>query len=162
MARWTGFTVNVKCGRLVAEGVVTPSPLAARYSIRLEYKLGKPPKIWVLDPELHDRSEDERIPHVYHEKGMPPRPCLYLPWGDEWRPHRLLSDTMLPWLLVWLEYYEFWHITGSWGGGGVETGPSGGSAPELKQRPASPADSTTTSGRSRQGLPTRAFATGAP
>jgi hypothetical protein len=30
-----------------------------------------------------------------------------------------IADTIVPWLILWLFYYEIWHVTGEWKGGGV-------------------------------------------
>jgi len=32
----------------------------------------------------------------------------------------LLADTIVPWLMSWLFFYEIWHAIGEWLGGGVE------------------------------------------
>ena len=33
-----------------------------------------------------------------------------------------LSETIIPWAIEWLKYYELWRITGKWLGGGIEHG----------------------------------------
>ncbi|MFG1635413.1 hypothetical protein ACGFKX_11315 [Pseudonocardia alni] len=47
-------------------------------------------------------------------------PCLY--YGDEWNDTKLLASTILPWASEWLQFYELWHATGVWLGGGVPHG----------------------------------------
>ena len=43
--------------------------------------------------------------------------CLY--YGNQWDPGELIATTIVPWTSEWLEYYELWHATGLWLGGGV-------------------------------------------
>jgi hypothetical protein len=30
-----------------------------------------------------------------------------------------LSETIIPWLSLWLTFYEMWRVTGEWDGGGI-------------------------------------------
>jgi hypothetical protein len=102
----------------MCRGTVRPSPLARDYTIRLEYRLGSPAKIWIEAPPLERRSPEDRIPHVYSLDGD--RPCLYYPESDEWRADKWLALTIMPWALLWLFFYEIWLVTGEWLGEGVE------------------------------------------
>ena len=40
------------------------------------------------------------------------RLCLYLPGSGEWSGGMSLAHTVIPWVSVWLFYYELWHATG--------------------------------------------------
>jgi hypothetical protein len=53
------------------------------------------------------------------------RLCLYLPGSGEWSGDMSLGHTVIPWISVWLFYYELWHVTGDWLGGGHETNLTG-------------------------------------
>jgi hypothetical protein len=122
MKGWPEFKCHLTSGFLICRGRVQPTPLNAVYRVRIEYRLGEHPKVWVEEPALVPRVEGGRIPHVYPG----PRPCLFYPPNREWRPDRLLATSILPWLLLWLFHYESWIVTGSWEGGGVhlsETAP---------------------------------------
>ena len=33
-----------------------------------------------------------------------------------------IADTILPWTSLWLYFYELWHATGQWLGGGEHPG----------------------------------------
>ena len=102
------------------DGSLRPSGMSQEYQIRVEYKVDDPPpRVWVVSPPLIGRSENEPIPHVYPG----PRPCLFLPLSDEWAPDRFIADTIIPWTSLWLYYYEVWHATGEWVGGGVHPKP---------------------------------------
>src|SRR5262249_37434392 len=114
---WPQFKCSIRNARLRCRGPVRPCALSQEYLIRIEYRLGSAPKVWVDSPALQPRSPDEKIPHVYSLDGD--RPCLYYPKSDEWRPDKWLALTIMPWTLLWLFYYEIWLATGTWMGGGV-------------------------------------------
>lgn len=104
---------------LKAVGYVQPTPLSEAYKVKIEYRPHEPPKVWVLEPKLVPREAGGRIPHMYGQECL----CLYLPGADEWSGDKILAGYIVPWISVWLEYYEAWHITGEWLGGGVEPEP---------------------------------------
>jgi hypothetical protein len=115
---WPQLTCQIRRGLLVCRGTIRPNPLTREYAIRLEYQLGSSPKIWIESPPLERRSPDEKIPHIYSLNGE--RPCLYYPKSDEWRADKWLAETVMPWALLWLLFYEIWLATGEWLGEGVE------------------------------------------
>lgn len=117
---WRGFNCRRQSGALVFEGHLQPLDVSRRYRVRVRYHLGAPPRVWVLDPPLRCRPDQEEIPHTYSEDG--PRPCLFFPDGRQWDGSLPLAVTVLPWLLEWLVFYEIWWLTGSWVGGGVGHG----------------------------------------
>jgi len=113
--RFPNFAVQLMRGRQATwTGVLHPTPLSLMYKIRVQYAIGSPPKIWVLSPELEKRPDQEKIPHLYPGERL----CLYLPWANEWHRNMLISETILPWVSLWLYYYEIWYATGEWLGGG--------------------------------------------
>jgi hypothetical protein len=114
-AIWPVFECKIHYGALICKGAIQPSPVNGIYHVRVEYGRVGTPKVYVEDPPLRSRRPDELIPHTYPG----PRPCLYLPGIGEWRPDRRIADTIIPWLSLWLAYYEIWHVTGQWLGGGV-------------------------------------------
>lgn len=44
--------------------------------------------------------------------------CLYHPKYREFNGTDFLCDTIIPWTSLWLYYYEVWHLTDEWLGGG--------------------------------------------
>ena len=42
--------------------------------------------------------------------------CLYM--NSEFNSSKYLSNTIIPWAIEWLYYYELWLTTGKWLGGG--------------------------------------------
>ena len=110
-----GFRGSTRCDVLDVTGELHPSATSDRYVVRIRYRIGESPRVTVLDPPLRGRADGERIPHAY--KGL--EPCLYLPSAGEWGPADKISETIVPWANEWLYYYEAWHATGKWFGGGV-------------------------------------------
>src|SRR6185437_5841516 len=100
---------------LVIAGDVQPTPLSDTYRVRVVYGGTSVPKAFVESPPLRPRDDGTPIPHMYPG----PRPCLYLPGGGEWTNRKFVATTIIPWLMLWLAYYELWHATGVWQGGGV-------------------------------------------
>lgn len=91
--------------------------------------MGEPPVAIVESPSLVSRRDQAGIPHMYPAADRwPAHPCLYYPDDGDWAADRPLATTIVPWLLEWLLHYEVWLTTGEWRGGGVEHGPTSGSA----------------------------------
>ena len=99
------------------EFTAQPTPLARTYRVRLDYELGNAPRVYVRDPDLIVLAGGRRLPHVY--KQQPPQLCLYLPNTGEWLAHMRLVDTIVPWSILWLFYFEDWLETDEWKGGGM-------------------------------------------
>lgn len=95
-------------------GNLQPTPLSKIYTVRIVYSLGMDqPDVTILTPILKKRN-DEAIPHVYPGNKL----CLFRPKKKEWTKEKLISKTIVPWISLWLHYYELWHATGEWLGGG--------------------------------------------
>lgn len=116
-AAWPDFKCRIERNRLISRGRIRPMSLCSEYDVRIEYRLGQSPRVFVEHPQLRRREEnpDEPIPHVYTGN----EPCLYLARAQEWRPHMRIAGTIMGWLHLWLLHYELWHATGTWHGGGV-------------------------------------------
>jgi hypothetical protein len=107
--------------RLRWEFTAQPTPLGRRYRLRLDYELGDKPNVYVMDPDLVVLADGRRLPHVYQQQ--PPRLCLYLPNTGEWSAQMRLVDTIVPWSVLWLFYFEDWLETDEWKGGGMHPEP---------------------------------------
>lgn len=99
-------------------GTLKPGDLYETYEVKIEYRLGKRPKLTVLSPKLRKRDDQDRIPHVYSGD----HPCVYFPITGEWHSGKRIAKTIIPWLSSWLYNYEVWLVTGKWKGGGIEHG----------------------------------------
>ena len=84
--------------------------------MRISYRVGESPKVYVDKLALKRRKSSEPIPHTYPGD----RPCLFFPPDEsEWSSSKIIAQTIVPWLTEWLFYYEAWLSTGTWQGGGV-------------------------------------------
>lgn len=95
--------------------LLTPSRESATYKILISYKLSDyAPHAFLIEPmvQLHDGKLPE---HVYnYDKDGHPRLCVYHPGSNEWDRKMFLSTSFVPWILTWLNAYEYWLITGEW------------------------------------------------
>lgn len=94
-----------------------PTAVSREYHLRLEYRTGGVPELYVFSPDLVALAGDRRLPHVYSQS--PTRLCLYLPGTGEWHSSMLLATSVVPWAYLWLFYFEEWLSSGEWKGGGV-------------------------------------------
>lgn len=121
-------------GRLVWSFPTSPTPLSRRYHVRVEYRLGHVPRVFVEEPDLHALTDGRRLPHVYEQR--PPRLCLYLPGTGEWTPTKRLDQTIVPWAILWLFYFEEWLASNDWKGGGMHPPPANGRRHERAEQDA--------------------------
>lgn len=112
---------EIRGGRIIWRQPVQPTPISREYQLRLCYKLADSPRTIVERPRLVELANGKRIPHLY--KQDPAQLCLYQPSYREWSPSRLLSETVIPWAVLWLFYFEDWLSSGEWNGGGEHPDP---------------------------------------
>lgn len=112
---WPEFRSTVRDGILVATGQLRPSELSATYTVQISQQGGKSPAVKVVQPALRPGKNGEEIPHMYSQERL----CLFVPGGEEWKPADPIALTIVPWASLWLYFYEVWHATGEWLGGGV-------------------------------------------
>ncbi|UGY20990.1 hypothetical protein HAP48_0049475 (plasmid) [Bradyrhizobium septentrionale] len=94
----------------------SPSPLSRIYRVRIEMAQERSPRTFVETPDLALLADGRDLPHVYRN---PTRLCLYLPGSSEWQPWMRIDQTIVPWSVLWLWYFEDWLASGEWKGGGV-------------------------------------------
>lgn len=104
-------------GRFYWRYKVSPTPVSRVYSISLRYRVGGSPSVIAEEPALKTLAGGRRIPHVYDQD--PARLCLYLPGKGEWRTWMPLDETVVPWVALWLFYFEEWLVSDEWKGGGA-------------------------------------------
>lgn len=122
-SKYESLNYDLHKGKLLWEQRVRPSELSKTYDITLKYN-GVYPEVYLYNQGIM-KEKDEYIPHCYKrhyksENDEYVRLCLYYPKYQEWSKDMLLSDTIIPWTIDWLYFYELWRITGKWLGGGVE------------------------------------------
>lgn len=108
---------TLHASRLTWRYSACPSPLSRDYRVRIEFRQGGRPEIFVDAPDLQALAEGRRIPHLYQQH--PARLCLYLPRRYEWESWMRLDETVVPWAALWLFYFEEWLVSDDWKGGGV-------------------------------------------
>lgn len=95
---------------------VQPTPLSKTYDIKICYDKYLGVKVYVINEKLKVAENRTKLPHVYSHEEQ--RLCLYSPSKDEWTREKLISSTIIPWAVEWLQYYELWLPNGKWLGGG--------------------------------------------
>jgi hypothetical protein len=114
-ARWPAFRVVKRRRQLevVWRGSIQPAPLSSVYTVSVRLRPGWCPEVRVLSPGLVPREGADSLPHIY------PDGSLCLNENHEWNEGMLVAETTLPWASAWLYFYEVWHGTGLWRGGGT-------------------------------------------
>ncbi|MEQ1828697.1 MAG: hypothetical protein ABL921_22230 [Pirellula sp.] len=112
---WPEFRSYVREGKLIATGRLQPTDVSAVYTVQFNQRGGDGPEVRVVEPLLRRNKDGAKIPHMYAQERL----CLYLPGSGEWRPTDPIALTIVPWTSLWLYFYEVWHATGDWLGGGV-------------------------------------------
>jgi hypothetical protein len=97
-------------------GTLRPTSLSETYTVRIDYELPRRPSVEVLKPELESRPDQPKIPHTFAGNKL----CLHTP--GEWNSQMIIARTIVPWISIWLYFYEVWQTTGEWAGGGVHPG----------------------------------------
>ena len=98
---------------VVWTGSIRPTALSELYSVSIRLRLGWCPEARVLRPQLRPRDGVDNLPHVYGDGSL----CLH--FDGEWHSGMFIAETTLPWMCLWLYFYEIWHATGHWLGGGT-------------------------------------------
>ena len=109
--------IDRKKNELFWLGTVRPTIFSKTYTVAVFYQLGNRPQIFVIGEEL-EKLEDAEFPHKFDidVKNKIVQICLYR--YTEFTPSKLLANTIIPWTVEWLYFYELWLTTGQWLGGG--------------------------------------------
>lgn len=115
--REANCSIDKKKNQLFWTGKIQPTALSKEYRVILVYQLGKSPRVWVIGDEL-EKLDDINFPHKFDvdAENKMVRICLYR--YSEFNSSKLLANTIIPWTIEWLYYYELWLATGEWLGGG--------------------------------------------
>jgi hypothetical protein len=109
------FRCDVAGGLLTCRGPLTPGPIHATYDVVIRYRVGTWPKVYLPGDQLRPLEPGGKIPHTYGAN----EPWLFYPNRASWRSDMKLSHTIVPWLSLWLTFYEMWRVTEEWYGGGI-------------------------------------------
>lgn len=112
---WPSFEVRRfrRQEEIVWVGTLQPTALSETYTVSILLRPGWCPEARVLQPRLKRREGIERLPHVNSDGSL----CLHI--DGEWSSTMFVANTTVPWITAWLYFYEVWHATGSWVGGGT-------------------------------------------
>ena len=108
---------HLRNGQLTWFFEARPNPLSRAYQLRIEFRQGDRPLVYVDGPDLHELAGGRRLPHCYEQR--PARLCLYFPPTGEWRNYMRIDQTIVPWGILWLFYFEEWLLSDDWKGGGM-------------------------------------------
>jgi len=98
---------------------VQPTSLNKKYKILLvQHKKRISPYVFLLDKEILNWPKEYRlkIPHLYDSDRL--RLCLYHPRLNEWQWEKLYCTTIIPWIYLWIIFFEYWLYSSCWEGGG--------------------------------------------
>lgn len=95
-------------GELYFEGDVKASPTMPVYTIKIEYRENKMPRVKILNPPLV-----EKPPHYFHSLGCL---CLYKPANFRWSAAKPISTYIVSWATCWIYFYEVWKERDIWYG----------------------------------------------
>lgn len=109
-------TFKPKKGEVIVYIRLQPTDYSVDYLVELRSRVGESRvKVYVTRPRILMNANGRKIPHLYSDGSL----CLYYPPNCEWDYRDLWVETLIPWTLLWLYYYEIWDMTGEWLGGGV-------------------------------------------
>lgn len=106
---------------LVGGGIFSPTPLSGSYRLIFQYerkgRAGYDLKV-LLSGDNVQKIDAPDFPHKYgiDKKRREVELCLFR--RGEFTPRKLLAETIVPWAIEWLYFYEGWLATGKWLGGG--------------------------------------------
>jgi len=112
--KYPTWKVSFNSFELKALGILQPTSRSEAYTVEIKFHILKPIQVRVISPILSKNEKGENIPHMYSQENL----CLYMPKYDEFTRKMYISDTIIPWISLWLYYYEIWHTTNEWLGGG--------------------------------------------
>lgn len=110
-------------GRLTHHGLrfqfdATPIPGARTYRVGLAVAADGHAETHVLSPNLFELAAPRRPEHLYPPLQHPAKLCLFRPGRGEFTVDDLVAESLVPWAIAWLFYFEVWLACGEWHGGG--------------------------------------------
>lgn len=97
---------------LICRGKFKPN--ANTYAIRIEFRAGCFPQVYVLNPSIKPNADI----HIYSEGSL----CLFYPGDLKWKDTTSIAEYTIPWIYEWILFYELYLLTGVWEGEFVSHG----------------------------------------
>ncbi len=119
MKKYPNGICTCKFNQLNWVGKLRPTALSREYNIKVRYTGRGLPSVLLYGKNLLGFGRKD-LPHhfdCYRKEGVDYIPLCLCQWW-EFDSNKLLSDTIMPWILEWLYQYEIWLATGQWNGGG--------------------------------------------
>lgn len=114
---------TVKGDNLYWEGNIQPTPLSKVYNVLILYHLNHYPRIEVfIKGDNLKKLDDPDFPHKYKIYKDKNAVKICLDRYQQFNKYCFISNTIIPWVIEWLYYYEIWLATGDWLGGGEHPG----------------------------------------
>lgn len=108
--------VRCKCGKMEIILKLKPTDASIDYRVKLvAQQRSQCVDIFVEDPKVRLCEDGRKVPHLYPNGSL----CLHYPKYKEWNYSDSWAQTLIPWISLWLFYYEIWKETGTWLGGGI-------------------------------------------
>ena len=93
-------------------GSLQPTSLSKGYTVEIAYSLDmQQPEVIVLNPSL--QKEGRKNPACLSVTSY-----AFSSQKERMDEANVHFETIVPWASLWLYYYEVWHATGEWLGGG--------------------------------------------
>ncbi len=110
-------SIKIEESRLICIINLRPCEESQAYTIKIECKKSKRPRVWLLSPCLE--KVNGKLPHHLYpanKNDKYPELCVYdsRKGYNELPKNKPFACTLIPWILSWLNAYEFWLITGKW------------------------------------------------
>lgn len=107
--------IDLRTGKLSCFIRIRPSHESKEYTVRVEYTVGNRPQAWLVKPVFEKHKGISPLHKYKVEKNGNLELCVFYDRYKEWDESRMfLADTFIPWIVTWLNTYEYWLITGEW------------------------------------------------
>ncbi|MEQ8472557.1 MAG: hypothetical protein RIC35_15305 [Marinoscillum sp.] len=114
-AKMPGCDLYLNKNYLRARGKVQPTPRSIWYSYEIKYRFRENITIFIKEPLIKTELNGKKAEHLYKDGSL----CLFFPKAKEFDSKKLIVDYIVPWIALWLFFYEIWLVTGYWKGGGI-------------------------------------------
>ncbi|MDD3193046.1 MAG: hypothetical protein PHE47_04240 [Oscillospiraceae bacterium] len=115
--RFPESDVTIKNGALHWSGYMKPTAVSRIYHVVIDYKVRKRPVVRLCGDNIQGLDRPN-FPHKFHTDYEKKQVDLCLHLRYEFTSSMLIADTIIPWAIEWLYFYEIWLATDTWCGGG--------------------------------------------
>lgn len=107
--------VYIKRDVLYWDGYLRPTAMSDTYHIQISYKKRYRPKVLLSGDNVRGFDKGN-FPHQFKldSEHKMAQICLHL--NGEFNSYMFIADTIIPWTVEWLYFYEIWLATGEWHG----------------------------------------------